>query len=122
MATHIMNDPPAFLFRRFAGLFVVVHVVHLPLNELARSTLSRLIGEKNLVNRDADDLTDSFRSGDSGTFGRLLDFAVCIARNAKLFRHFTLRETSVLAGLFNGESQTYTSFHFWLENTILHFQ
>ena len=121
MATHIMNDPPAFRFQRFAGLFVVVHVVHLPLNELARSTLSRLIGEKNLVNRDADDLTDSFRSGDSGTFGRLLDFAVCIARNAKLFRHFTLRETSVLAGLFNGESQTYTSLHFWLENTILHF-
>ena len=42
--------------------------------------------------------------------GRLLDFAVCIARNSELFCHFTLCETGVLAGLFNGESQVHTSF------------
>ena len=104
-----------------AGLFVVVHVVHLPLNELALSTLSRLVGEKNLVNRDADDLTDSFRSGDSGAFGRLLDFAVFIARNAKLFRHFTLSEACVLAGLFYSEAQIHTPLSSRFENTILHF-
>nr|DAY65325.1 MAG TPA: hypothetical protein [Caudoviricetes sp.] len=67
-------------------------------------------GEKNLVDGNADDLTDSFRGGDGSVFGRLLDFAVCIARNSELFCHFTLCETGVLAGLFNGESQVHTSF------------
>nr|DAK75148.1 MAG TPA: hypothetical protein [Caudoviricetes sp.] len=85
------------------------------------STLSRYIGEKNLVNRNPNDLTDFLRGGNGGIFGRLLDFTVCIARNAELFRHFTLCETSVLAGLFNGESQILTSFLSWFENTILHF-
>ena len=118
MATHIMNDPPAFLFHRFAGLFVVVHIVHLlHLN----STLSRQTDEKNLVDRNAHDLTDSFRGCNGGIFRRCFDFSICIARNAEFFRHFPLGESSVLASLFHSESQLFSLLSFGLGNTILHF-
>ena len=86
------------------------------------STLSRVSGEKNLVDRDANDFTELLRNGNGSSIRKSLDFSVGIAGDTQFSSNLYLGKSSILARLFDRKAHVNHLRSLWVAYSILYFK
>ena len=86
------------------------------------STLSRVSGEKNLVDWNANDFAELLCNGDGSGLRENLDFPIRITGNPQFLSNLHLGESSILARLFDRKAHVNHLRSLWIAYSILYFK